>query len=153
MHEAMMNWIPGQTPHPFYGGFPSQMVEEPPTWNPYQNIMNGLPAGYPPPFNDQGMIPGMTPPMPDSMQMPPMPQMPPPPAQMMAPVSMANPAQPVVPAGGSQWMGNAPYMPQQTLGPWNDKLPASNQLGGGFSLSGMSPQNYLEQLINGGPKD
>lgn len=192
LHQALMNWVPGQTPHPLAqgGGYtmgtnPLSLTQTPPppppSWNPYENVMAGQPAGYPSAFDQNGMIPNM--PMPQA------PQMPANPAQNMAPVSQANPANPPVPAGsaggGMSQMPQMPQMPQMqddrwknipgamqmpdgsirgdwpTKDPWGRPLypggsgqPWPQDMFGRLDYKNRSPMTagkYLDQLVNGLP--
>lgn len=155
LHDAMSQWVPGQTPHPLspaaqqrYDPALGQFVSTappPPKWNPVENVQNGLPAGYPnPPFNDQGMIANMPP--------PPIPA----PAQTMAPTSNINPPLPNIPTGQT-----LPPPPAPNLSDWprtiyaapntpimQEMLPPPTLRPAGMP---MGPEAYLNQLVNGGP--
>lgn len=180
LHDAMMNWVPGQSPHPLspkaqmkydpaQGAFVS-IAPPPPEWNPYQNIMNGDPAGYPmPPFDENGMIPNMPVPqapkmqgMPQMPQMPKMPNIPNNPAMDMAPVSPSNPAMPVVPAGQVAAPQQRPMeldalrnqIQQRVITPQTGAMPNVPWTGSPpyNPVNGaMTAGNYLDQLINKAP--
>lgn len=166
LHDAMSQWVPGQTPHPLspqaqmkydpvQGAFVST-APPPPKWNPVENIMAGKPAGYPmPPFDENGMIP--------NMPVPPVPE----PAAQMAPVSPQMPVMPNVPTGQTMpALPNVPPPPPMSgmpqSGPWTGRPPFLNPNNGQFpggqnplpmrqGLVPMGPEAYLNQLVNNGP--